>query len=156
MPHLPAMLKLWKVVRPARQLELHRLILLLIAFSLGSMGFLAYYVSTSPKAKEPLPLPLGDCSSGAAGGPGPVRPPVPPRPPRPPETARTEPVVLVFVESVESHVRAVRLQTIPPPLLGLGSGFFSEPLGPKLLDHLGRCLDPSFQFFANPVTTHTS
>uniref|UniRef100_A0A8C2S931 [heparan sulfate]-glucosamine N-sulfotransferase n=1 Tax=Capra hircus TaxID=9925 RepID=A0A8C2S931_CAPHI len=98
------MLKLWKVVRPARQLELHRLILLLIAFSLGSMGFLAYYVSTSPKAKEPLPLPLGDCSSGAAGGPGPVRPPVPPRPPRPPETARTEPVVLVFVESAYSQL----------------------------------------------------
>ncbi|XP_027386810.1 bifunctional heparan sulfate N-deacetylase/N-sulfotransferase 2 isoform X2 [Bos indicus x Bos taurus] len=98
------MLKLWKVVRPARQLELHRLILLLIAFSLGSMGFLAYYVSTSPKAKELLPLPLGDCSSGAAGGPGPVRPPVPPRPPRPPETARTEPVVLVFVESAYSQL----------------------------------------------------
>ncbi|XP_025140552.2 bifunctional heparan sulfate N-deacetylase/N-sulfotransferase 2 isoform X5 [Bubalus bubalis] len=98
------MLKLWKVVRPARQLELHRLILLLIAFSLGSMGFLAYYVSTSPKAKEPLPLPLGDCSSGAAGGPGPVRPPVPPRPPKPPETARTEPVVLVFVESAYSQL----------------------------------------------------
>ncbi|XP_059967797.1 bifunctional heparan sulfate N-deacetylase/N-sulfotransferase 2 isoform X2 [Mesoplodon densirostris] len=98
------MLKLWKVVRPARQLELHRLILLLIAFSLGSMGFLAYYVSTSPKAKEPLPLPLGDCSSGGAAGPGPVRPPVPPRPPRPPETARTEPVVLVFVESTYSQL----------------------------------------------------
>ncbi|XP_028337387.1 bifunctional heparan sulfate N-deacetylase/N-sulfotransferase 2 isoform X3 [Physeter macrocephalus] len=98
------MLKLWKVVRPARQLELHRLILLLIAFSLGSMGFLAYYVSTSPKAKEPLPLPLGDCSSGGASGPGPVRPPVPPRPPRPPETARTEPVVLVFVESAYSQL----------------------------------------------------
>ncbi|XP_064450914.1 bifunctional heparan sulfate N-deacetylase/N-sulfotransferase 2 isoform X3 [Mirounga angustirostris] len=98
------MLKLWKVVRPARQLELHRLILLLIAFSLGSMGFLAYYVSTSPKAKEPLPLPLGDCSSGGAAGPGPVRPPVPPRPPRPPETVRTEPVVLVFVESAYSQL----------------------------------------------------
>uniref|UniRef100_F7AV98 [heparan sulfate]-glucosamine N-sulfotransferase n=1 Tax=Equus caballus TaxID=9796 RepID=F7AV98_HORSE len=99
------MLKLWKVVRPARQLELHRLILLLIAFSLGSMGFLAYYVSTSPKAKEPLPLPLGDCSSsGGAAGPGPVRPPLPPRPPRPPETARTEPVVLVFVESAYSQL----------------------------------------------------
>ncbi|XP_032696111.1 bifunctional heparan sulfate N-deacetylase/N-sulfotransferase 2 isoform X3 [Lontra canadensis] len=98
------MLKLWKVVRPARQLELHRLILLLIAFSLGSMGFLAYYVSTSPKAKEPLPLPLGDCSSGGAAGPGPARPPVPPRPPRPPETARTEPVVLVFVESAYSQL----------------------------------------------------
>ncbi|XP_015417650.1 PREDICTED: bifunctional heparan sulfate N-deacetylase/N-sulfotransferase 2 isoform X2 [Myotis davidii] len=98
------MLKLWKVVRPARQLELHRLILLLIAFSLGSMGFLAYYVSTSPKAKEPLPLPLGDCSSGGVAGPGPVRPPVPPRPPRPPETVRTEPVVLVFVESAYSQL----------------------------------------------------
>uniref|UniRef100_A0A8D1BH84 [heparan sulfate]-glucosamine N-sulfotransferase n=1 Tax=Sus scrofa TaxID=9823 RepID=A0A8D1BH84_PIG len=98
------MLKLWKVVRPARQLELHRLILLLIVFSLGSMGFLAYYVSTSPKAKEPLPLPLGDCSSGGAAGPGPVRPPVPPRPPRPPETTRTEPVVLVFVESAYSQL----------------------------------------------------
>nr|XP_055209378.1 bifunctional heparan sulfate N-deacetylase/N-sulfotransferase 2 isoform X4 [Gorilla gorilla gorilla] len=98
------MLQLWKVVRPARQLELHRLILLLIAFSLGSMGFLAYYVSTSPKAKEPLPLPLGDCSSGGAAGPGPARPPVPPRPPRPPETARTEPVVLVFVESAYSQL----------------------------------------------------
>ncbi|XP_036293613.1 bifunctional heparan sulfate N-deacetylase/N-sulfotransferase 2 isoform X3 [Pipistrellus kuhlii] len=98
------MLKLWKVARPARQLELHRLILLLIAFSLGSMGFLAYYVSTSPKAKEPLPLPLGDCSSGGVAGPGPVRPPVPPRPPRPPETVRTEPVVLVFVESAYSQL----------------------------------------------------
>lgn len=98
------MLQLWKVVRPARQLELHRLILLLIAFSLGSMGFLAYYVSTSPKAKEPLPLPLGDCSSGGAAGPGLARPPVPPRLPRPPETARTEPVVLVFVESAYSQL----------------------------------------------------
>ncbi|XP_012881101.1 PREDICTED: bifunctional heparan sulfate N-deacetylase/N-sulfotransferase 2 isoform X4 [Dipodomys ordii] len=98
------MLQLWKVVRPARQLELHRLILLLIAFSLGSMGFLAYYVSTSPKAKEPLPLPLGDCSSSGAAGPGPARPPVPPRPPRPPETTRTEPVVLVFVESAYSQL----------------------------------------------------
>lgn len=98
------MLKLWKVARPARQLELHRLILLLIAFSLGSMGFLAYYVSTSPKAKEPLPLPLGDCSSGGVAGPGPVRPPVPPQPPRPPETVRTEPVVLVFVESAYSQL----------------------------------------------------
>ncbi|XP_015447718.1 bifunctional heparan sulfate N-deacetylase/N-sulfotransferase 2 isoform X2 [Pteropus alecto] len=98
------MLKLWKVVRPARQLELHRLILLLIAFSLGSMGFLAYYISTSPKAKEPLPLPLGDCSSGGAAGPGPVRPPVPPQPPRPPETAQTEPVVLVFIESAYSQL----------------------------------------------------
>ncbi|XP_036784535.2 bifunctional heparan sulfate N-deacetylase/N-sulfotransferase 2 isoform X3 [Manis pentadactyla] len=98
------MLKLWKVVRPARQLELHRLILLLLAFSLGSMGFLAYYVSTSPKAKEPLPMPLGDCSSGGAAGPGPVRPPVPPRLPRPPETSQTEPVVLVFVESAYSQL----------------------------------------------------
>ncbi|XP_033064273.1 bifunctional heparan sulfate N-deacetylase/N-sulfotransferase 2 isoform X3 [Trachypithecus francoisi] len=98
------MLQLWKVVRPARQLELHRLILLLIAFSLGSMGFLAYYVSTSPKAKEPLPLPLGDCSSSGAAGPGPAWPPVPPRPPRPPETVRTEPVVLVFVESAYSQL----------------------------------------------------
>ncbi|XP_047408282.1 bifunctional heparan sulfate N-deacetylase/N-sulfotransferase 2 isoform X2 [Sciurus carolinensis] len=98
------MLQLWKVVRPARQLELHRLILLLIAFSLGSMGFLAYYVSTSPKAKEPLPLPLGDCSSGGAAAPGLARPPVPPRLPRPPETARTEPVVLVFVESAYSQL----------------------------------------------------
>lgn len=52
--------------------------------------------------------------------------------------------------------QVVRLQTIPPPLLGLGSGFFSEPPGPKLLDHLGCCLDLSSQFFANPVTTHTS
>lgn len=98
------MLQLWKVVRPARQLELHRLILLLIGFSLVSMGFLAYYVSTSPKAKEPLPLPLGDCSSSGAAGPGPARPPVPPRPPKPPETTRTEPVVLVFVESAYSQL----------------------------------------------------
>nr|XP_048282435.1 bifunctional heparan sulfate N-deacetylase/N-sulfotransferase 2 isoform X4 [Myodes glareolus] len=96
------MLQLWKVVRPARQLELHRLILLLIGFSLVSMGFLAYYVSTSPKAKEPLPLPLGDC--GSSGAAGPARPPVPPRPPRPPETTRTEPVVLVFVESAYSQL----------------------------------------------------
>ncbi|XP_043842338.1 bifunctional heparan sulfate N-deacetylase/N-sulfotransferase 2 isoform X3 [Dromiciops gliroides] len=98
------MLQLWKVVRPARQLELHRLVLLLIAFSLASMAFLAYYVSTTPKAKEPLPLPLGDCSSGGAAGPGPARPPAPPWPPRPSETARTEPVVLVFVESVYSQL----------------------------------------------------
>lgn len=96
------MLQLWKVVRPARQLELHRLILLLIGFSLVSMGFLAYYVSTSPKAKEPLPLPLGDC--GSSGASGPAQPPVPPRPPRPPETTRTEPVVLVFVESAYSQL----------------------------------------------------
>lgn len=98
------MLQLWKVVRPARQLELHRLILLLIGFSLVSMALLAYFVSTSPKAKEPLPLPLGDCSSSGAAGPGPARPPVPPRPPRPPETTRTEPVVLVFVESAYSQL----------------------------------------------------
>ncbi|GAB1298813.1 Bifunctional heparan sulfate N-deacetylase/N-sulfotransferase 2 [Apodemus speciosus] len=98
------MLQLWKVARPARQLELHRLILLLIGFSLVSMGFLAYYVSTSPKAKEPLPLPLGDCSNSGAAGPGPARPPVPPQPPRPPETTRTEPVVLVFVESAYSQL----------------------------------------------------
>ncbi|XP_007478486.1 bifunctional heparan sulfate N-deacetylase/N-sulfotransferase 2 isoform X2 [Monodelphis domestica] len=98
------MLQLWRVVRPARQLELHRLVLLLIAFSLASMAFLAYYVSTTPKAKEPLPLPLGDCSSSGAAGPGPARPPAPPWPPRPSETARTEPVVLVFVESVYSQL----------------------------------------------------
>ncbi|XP_074152899.1 bifunctional heparan sulfate N-deacetylase/N-sulfotransferase 2 isoform X3 [Sminthopsis crassicaudata] len=98
------MLQLWRVVRPARQLELHRLVLLLIAFSLASMAFLAYYVSTSPKAKEPLPLPLGDCGSGGDAGPGPARPPAPPWPPRPSEPARTEPVVLVFVESVYSQL----------------------------------------------------
>ncbi|XP_020861696.1 bifunctional heparan sulfate N-deacetylase/N-sulfotransferase 2 isoform X2 [Phascolarctos cinereus] len=98
------MLQLWRVVRPARQLELHRLVLLLIAFSLASMAFLAYYVSTTPKAKEPLPLPLGDCSSGGDVGPGPARPPAHPWPPRPSETARTEPVVLVFVESVYSQL----------------------------------------------------
>ncbi|XP_036592035.1 bifunctional heparan sulfate N-deacetylase/N-sulfotransferase 2 isoform X3 [Trichosurus vulpecula] len=98
------MLQLWRVVRPARQLELHRLVLLLIAFSLVSMAFLAYYVSTTPKAKEPLPLPLGDCSSSGDTGPGPARPPAPPWPPRPSETARTEPVVLVFVESVYSQL----------------------------------------------------
>ncbi|XP_051838047.1 bifunctional heparan sulfate N-deacetylase/N-sulfotransferase 2 isoform X2 [Antechinus flavipes] len=98
------MLQLWRVVRPARQLELHRLVLLLIAFSLASMAFLAYYVSTSPKAKEPLPLPLGDCGSSGDAGPGPARPPAPPWPPRPSETARTEPVVLVFVESVYSQL----------------------------------------------------
>ncbi|XP_027716837.1 bifunctional heparan sulfate N-deacetylase/N-sulfotransferase 2 isoform X2 [Vombatus ursinus] len=98
------MLQLWRVVRPARQLELHRLVLLLIAFSLASMAFLAYYVSTTPKAKEPLPLPLGDCSSSGDVGPGPARPPAPPWPPRPSETARTEPVVLVFVESVYSQL----------------------------------------------------
>ncbi|XP_072484251.1 bifunctional heparan sulfate N-deacetylase/N-sulfotransferase 2 isoform X2 [Notamacropus eugenii] len=98
------MLQLWRVVRPARQLELHRLVLLLIAFSLASMAFLAYYVSTTPKAKEPLPLPLGDCGSSGDSGPGPARPPAPPWPPRPSETARTEPVVLVFVESVYSQL----------------------------------------------------
>ncbi|KAM9068791.1 bifunctional heparan sulfate N-deacetylase/N-sulfotransferase 2 isoform X3 [Sarcophilus harrisii] len=98
------MLQLWRVVRPARQLELHRLVLLLIAFSLASMAILAYYVSTSPKAKEPLPLPPGDCGSSGDAGPGPARPPAPPWPPRPSETARTEPVVLVFVESVYSQL----------------------------------------------------
>lgn len=65
--YLPAMLKLWKVVRPARQLELHRLILLLIAFPSGLHEPAAYYVSfRSPKAKT-MPLPR-NCSSGAAGG----------------------------------------------------------------------------------------
>ncbi|KAI1236412.1 hypothetical protein IHE44_0001704, partial [Lamprotornis superbus] len=92
---------LWKVVRHVRQLELHRLILLLIAFSLISMCILAYYVTNSPKIKEPPPLPFSDCSNQH-------RVLIPPqaswRLTKSVDTSRTDPVVLVFVESIYSQL----------------------------------------------------
>ncbi|XP_075011465.1 bifunctional heparan sulfate N-deacetylase/N-sulfotransferase 2 isoform X2 [Calonectris borealis] len=95
------MIQLWKVVRHVRQLELHRLILLLIAFSLISMCILAYYVTNSPKIKEPPPLPFSDCSNQH-------RILVPPqaswRLAKSVDTSRTDPVVLVFVESIYSQL----------------------------------------------------
>ncbi|XP_037256457.1 bifunctional heparan sulfate N-deacetylase/N-sulfotransferase 2 [Falco biarmicus] len=95
------MIQLWKVVRHVRQLELHRLILLLIAFSLISMCILAYYVTNSPKIKEPPPLPFSDCSNQH-------RVLIPPqaswRLTKSVDTSRTDPVVLVFVESIYSQL----------------------------------------------------
>ncbi|RXM29794.1 Bifunctional heparan sulfate N-deacetylase/N-sulfotransferase 2 [Acipenser ruthenus] len=104
------MLWVWKSVRSLRQLELHRLILALIVFSLLSMCFLAYYVSSSPKIKEAPPLPFSDC--GAGGGPeGGQRAPllVPLRAGqrrfvKTVDTSRTDPMVLVFVESQYSQL----------------------------------------------------
>ncbi|MED6256528.1 Bifunctional heparan sulfate N-deacetylase/N-sulfotransferase 2 [Ataeniobius toweri] len=111
-----------KLLRGVRQLELHRLILALIIFCLLSMAFLAYYVSNSPKIKDPPPLPFSDCgggggmllgvSTGAAGGEtGGQRLPLflPVRQGRLHEVktidnSRTEPVVLVFVESIYSQM----------------------------------------------------
>ncbi|XP_035986575.1 bifunctional heparan sulfate N-deacetylase/N-sulfotransferase 2 isoform X2 [Fundulus heteroclitus] len=115
-------LVVFKLLRGVRQLELHRLILALIIFSLLSMAFLAYYVSNSPKIKDPPPLPFSDCdggggmqlgvSTGAADSEtGGQRSPLflPGRQGRLQEvktidTSRTEPVVLVFVESIYSQL----------------------------------------------------
>uniref|UniRef100_A0A4W3H1H7 [heparan sulfate]-glucosamine N-sulfotransferase n=1 Tax=Callorhinchus milii TaxID=7868 RepID=A0A4W3H1H7_CALMI len=95
------MVHFWKFVRNFRQLELHRLILLLIAFSLGSMCFLAYYVTNSPKIKEAPPLPFSDCNNQH-------RKPLPPQSIRrfmpSVDTSRTDPVVLVFAESIYSQL----------------------------------------------------
>ncbi|KAJ3609991.1 hypothetical protein NHX12_022085 [Muraenolepis orangiensis] len=109
----------WRLVRGMRQLELHRLILVLIFFCLLSMACLAYYVSNSPKIKEAPPVPFSDCSGpvggggGASteGGPGGQRAPLflPPRNGRlrtvkAIDTSGTEAVVLVFVESIYSQL----------------------------------------------------
>ncbi|GCB73439.1 hypothetical protein scyTo_0002543 [Scyliorhinus torazame] len=95
------MVNVWKFVRNFRQLELHRLILVLIVFSLISMCFLAYYVTNSPKIKEALPLPISDCNSQH-------RMPLPPQSLRrfmpAVDTSRTDPVVLVFAESIYSQL----------------------------------------------------
>ncbi|GCC37340.1 hypothetical protein chiPu_0015844 [Chiloscyllium punctatum] len=95
------MVSAWKFARNCRQLELHRLILLLIAFSLVSMCFLAYYVTNSPKIKEALPLPISDCNSQH-------RISLPPQSLRrfvpAVDTSRTDPVVLVFAESIYSQL----------------------------------------------------
>uniref|UniRef100_A0A670Y0I5 [heparan sulfate]-glucosamine N-sulfotransferase n=1 Tax=Pseudonaja textilis TaxID=8673 RepID=A0A670Y0I5_PSETE len=95
------MIQLWKVVRHVRQLELHRLILLLIAFSLVSMCFLAYYVTNSPKIKEPPPLPFSDCSSQHRIL---IQPQASWRLTKSVDNSRTDPVVLVFVESIYSQL----------------------------------------------------
>lgn len=77
------------------------MILLLIAFSLISMCILAYYVTNSPKIKEPPPLPFSDCSNQH-------RILIPPqaswRLTKSVDTSRTDPVVLVFVESIYSQL----------------------------------------------------
>uniref|UniRef100_A0A8C1T0Y4 [heparan sulfate]-glucosamine N-sulfotransferase n=1 Tax=Cyprinus carpio TaxID=7962 RepID=A0A8C1T0Y4_CYPCA len=78
---------LWKLVRGVRQLELHRLILVLIVFCLLSMAFLAYFVSNSPKIKEAPPMPFIQQRTVKAV-----------------DNSRTEPVVLVFVESIYSQL----------------------------------------------------
>ncbi|CAG6018258.1 unnamed protein product [Menidia menidia] len=110
-----------KLMRGVRQLELHRLILALIIFCLLSMAFLAYYVSNSPKIKEPPPLPFSDCGGGggvplgvSAGplgtGNGAQRNPLflpvrqRQRQVKAMDSSRTEPVVLVFVESIYSQL----------------------------------------------------
>ncbi|KAJ6661802.1 hypothetical protein lerEdw1_013324 [Lerista edwardsae] len=95
------MIQLWKVVRHVRQLELHRLILLLIAFSLISMCFLAYYVTNSPKIKEPPPLPFSDCSNQHRVI---IQPQASWRLTKLVDNSRTDPVVLVFVESIYSQL----------------------------------------------------
>lgn len=120
---------LWKQIRGLRQLELHRLILALIVFSVLSMAFLAYYVSNSPKIKEAPPLPFSDCGGGVggavgagaggagfgvAGEGGAQRAPLflPPQVGRRngaaggkmADPSRTDPVVLVFVESIYSQL----------------------------------------------------
>lgn len=112
----------WRLLRGVRQLELHRLILALIIFCLLSMAFLAYYVSNSPKIKEPPPLPFSDCDGGggvppggstgaAGGGTGVQRSPLllPVHQERlqqvkTVDSSRTDPVVLVFVESIYSQL----------------------------------------------------
>uniref|UniRef100_A0A672NEC0 [heparan sulfate]-glucosamine N-sulfotransferase n=1 Tax=Sinocyclocheilus grahami TaxID=75366 RepID=A0A672NEC0_SINGR len=100
---------LWKLVRGVRQLELHRLILVLIVFCLLSMAFLAYFVSNSPKIKEAPPMPFSDCGGVVAAAAGGQRAPLflPPftvrqRTVKAVDNSRTEPVVLVFVESIYS------------------------------------------------------
>lgn len=102
---------LWKLLRGIRQLELHRLILVLIVFCLLSMALLAYYVSNSPKIKEAPPLPFSDCGEVGAAGDGLQRVPLflPPfsgrqRTVKMVDNSRTEPVVLVFVESIYSQL----------------------------------------------------
>ncbi|KAM9847710.1 bifunctional heparan sulfate N-deacetylase/N-sulfotransferase 2 isoform 1-T2 [Aulostomus maculatus] len=114
---------LGKLMRAVRQLELHRLILALIIFSLLSMAFLAYYVSNNPKIKDPPPLPFSDCglgggwsqagAFGAFGGgqKAPLWPEAPLAPrqnqqrqAKPIENSRTDPVILVFVESIYSQL----------------------------------------------------
>lgn len=115
-------LGVWKLMRGVRQLELHRLILALILFCLLSMVFLAYYVSSSPKIKEPPPLPFSDCGGGGSmppgastgstgGGPGIQRAPLflPSRQGRlhqvkALDSSRTQPVILVFIESIYSQL----------------------------------------------------
>uniref|UniRef100_A0A8C9S5D7 [heparan sulfate]-glucosamine N-sulfotransferase n=1 Tax=Scleropages formosus TaxID=113540 RepID=A0A8C9S5D7_SCLFO len=99
------MVGVWKL----RQLELHRLILALIVFSLLSMAFLAYYVSSSPKIKEAPPLPFSDCGAAAASSGGQRAPLFLPlqasrRFVKTVDNSRTEPVVLVFVESIYSQL----------------------------------------------------
>ncbi|XP_058841112.1 bifunctional heparan sulfate N-deacetylase/N-sulfotransferase 2-like [Acipenser ruthenus] len=104
------MLWVWKSVRSLRQLELHRLILALIIFSLLSMCFLAYYVSSSPKIKEAPPLPFSDCRVGGGPEGGQRAPPLVPlqagqrRFVKAVDTSRTDPMVLVFVESQYSQL----------------------------------------------------
>lgn len=108
---MPAM-EPWKLLRSIRQLELHRLILVLIVFCLLSMALLAYYVSNSPKIKEAPPLPFSDC--GEAGG---TLGDTPEHSPlflaafsghqqtvKPVDNSRTESVVLVFIESIYSQL----------------------------------------------------
>ncbi|XP_078284665.1 LOW QUALITY PROTEIN: bifunctional heparan sulfate N-deacetylase/N-sulfotransferase 2 [Rhinoraja longicauda] len=92
------MVRLWKVVRSCRQLELHRLILMLMVFSLVSMCLLAYYVTNSPKIKEALPLPISDCSNQH-------RVSQPPRRHSPLlDPSRIDPMVLIFAESIYSQL----------------------------------------------------
>ncbi|XP_041116909.1 bifunctional heparan sulfate N-deacetylase/N-sulfotransferase 2-like isoform X2 [Polyodon spathula] len=104
------MLWVWKSVRSLRQLELHRLILALIVFSLLSMCFLAYYVSSSPKIKEAPPLPFSDCGAGGGSEGGQRAPPFIPlqagqrRFVKVVDTSHTDPTVLVFVESQYSQL----------------------------------------------------
>lgn len=65
------------------------------------MCILAYYVTNSPKIKEPPPLPFSDCSNQH-------RILIPPqaswRLTKSVDTSRTDPVVLVFVESIYSQL----------------------------------------------------
>uniref|UniRef100_H2V9M2 [heparan sulfate]-glucosamine N-sulfotransferase n=1 Tax=Takifugu rubripes TaxID=31033 RepID=H2V9M2_TAKRU len=78
-----------------RQLELHRLILALILFCLLSMVFLAYYVSSSPKIKEPPPLPAPLFLPSRQGRLHQVKAL---------DSSRTQPVILVFIESIYSQL----------------------------------------------------
>lgn len=105
-----------------RQLGLHRLVAALIIFCLLSMAYLAYHVSSTPKIKEPPPLPQGNCAAplpiegGGVGGVSTLRGAgggfYPSQGSRRRggggakglDTARTEPVVLVLVESIYSQL----------------------------------------------------